>query len=407
MYIKQIIGLVLLSVSLVTIVHAESSRSATNQPTPSERYEKNVLAIVALIEQGQLETALSKTDTLLEQHPESRIAYIMKADILRAMNGELNGFADGLDHSSKAYSDFHHELNNRSQQYSLEETVAEKKDYADYYPASILDMGQDSHMLLAEMSTGRFFVVKNTNGRPQIIYDYYMTIGKAGYGKQVEGDNKTPLGLYHVTREIDGAQLPDLYGSGAFPVNYPNKIDRWRKRTGYGIWLHGTPSDTYSRAPLASEGCFVLSNEDYDHVAPLIRAVERPRVLLVETVSWLSASEYDTHKKNYIDVLKGWAADWESLDVERYLSHYSIEDFNLGADNFAQWSQRKRNVSKSKEFVQLAIDVNGLFIYPGEKDMFVVDFQQRYLSNNYQSKSAKQQYWQKNRQGQWKIIYEG
>jgi len=26
--------------------------------------------------------------------------------------------------------------------------------------------------------------------------------------------------------------LPDLYGSGAFPVDYPNKLDRAKQRTG-------------------------------------------------------------------------------------------------------------------------------------------------------------------------------
>jgi murein L,D-transpeptidase YafK len=59
-------------------------------------------------------------------------------------------------------------------------------------------------------------------------------------------------------------KLTDFYGSGAFPINYPNEWDRIRGRNGYGIWLHGTPRDTYSRPPRASDGCIVLSNEDLD-----------------------------------------------------------------------------------------------------------------------------------------------
>ena len=391
--------------SIVTLIIGGLMQAMiTHAATPGEQYEKQVLEISNLIEEGRLETALSKTDDVLSNYPDSRITHLMKADILRAMNGDLSTIADGIDHKSKEFTDFQHELNNRSTRYFSED---KKTDYSQLLPASIVDMGRDSLMLLAEMSTGRFFVVENDQGRPKVIYDYYMTIGKAGYGKQYEGDNKTPLGLYNVTHEIAGSKLPDLYGSGAFPVDYPNKIDRWRKRTGYGIWLHGTPSGTYSRAPLASEGCFVLSNEDYDHVAPLIRSVERPRVLLVDTVTWLTPQEFDQHKQRYMDVLTTWANDWESLDIDRYVRHYSEQDFNLGKGDFAKWEKRKRNIASSKEFVQLAIDINGLFIYPGEKDMFVVDFNQSYLSNNFQSKSEKQQYWKKGSHGKWQIIYEG
>lgn len=370
---------------------------------PGMQYEKRILEVSNLIEEGRLEAALLNAEGVLRNYPKSRITQVMKADILRAMNGDLSTIADGVDRHSKEFSDFQHELNNRSIHYFSEKKI----DYSQLIPASIVDMGNDSHMLLAEMTTGRFFVIENNQGRPKVIDDYYMSIGKDGYDKQLEGDNKTPLGLYRVTHEIPGSQLPDLYGSGAFPVNYPNKIDLWRKRTGYGIWLHGTPSDTHSRAPLSSEGCFVLSNEDYDHIAPLIRSVGRPRVLLVDTVKWLTQQEYDQHKQAYVDILTSWMNDWESLDVDRYIKHYSKQDFNLGTDNYGQWEKHKRSIARSKEFVQLVVDIKGLFIYPGEKDMFVVDFNQDYVSNNFKSKDEKQQYWQKNSQGEWQIIYEG
>ncbi len=375
----------------------------SNVTTSGEVYEQELLAIVALIEQGELDHALNKTEKIIKRYDSSRIAYVLKADILRAMNGELPQFAAGLDSKTRQYQDFRHELSNRFS--SQQDTT--RSQYHSLLPASVLDMGEHKYLLLAEMSTGRFFMFENKLGQPELVKDYYMSIGKAGFGKQVEGDNKTPVGLYHVTREIDGSTLPDLYGSGAFPVNYPNRVDRWRKRTGYGIWLHGTPSDTYSRAPLASEGCFVLSNDDYDDVAPLIRSAEKPPVLLVETVEWLTPDQHQQRKQTYLGILNQWAVDWESLDVERYLSHYNADNFNFGKDNFSEWSERKRQVGRGKEFIQLAINVNGLFIYPGEEDMFMVDFKQSYMSNNYQSQSQKQQYWKKDATGNWKIIFEG
>ena len=53
-----------------------------------------------------------------------------------------------------------------------------------------------------------------------------------------------------------------FYGTAAFPISYPNEWDRRQGRNGFGIWLHGTPSDTYSRPPRASDGCVVLTNQD-------------------------------------------------------------------------------------------------------------------------------------------------
>ena len=91
--------------------------------------------------------------------------------------------------------------------------------------------------------------------------DFYISLGKNGVEKQRQGDQKTPLGVYRVISARE--RLPDFYGPGAFPLDYPNDWDRLQHRNGHGIWLHGTPSDTYSRAPWATDGCVVLTNEDF------------------------------------------------------------------------------------------------------------------------------------------------
>ena len=365
-----------------------------------KQYEDRILNIVNAVDKGELDLALSLSDELIEAFPDSRIGYLMKGDVLSAMAGDLTRFGQGVQSHKKARNNFSHELKNRAHWRENE------SEYNQKIPASILEMGSDKYVFVGEATTGRFFVFGNNNGQPYLVKDYYMTIGKEGYGKQVEGDNKTPLGLYSVTHEIDGKRLPDLYGSGAFPVDYPNKVDAWRKRTGYGIWLHGTPSDTYSRAPLASEGCFVLSNSDYEDVAPYIREVGRPRVLLVETINWLTPEEHQKRKQDYLAVLQQWVAGWESLDIEQYLSFYDKELFNFGKGNFSSWAERKRNITKNKKYIQLSLGLQSMYLYPGEENMFTVDFKQNYLSNNYQGTSDKTLYWKKSDDGKWKIIYE-
>ena len=36
-------------------------------------------------------------------------------------------------------------------------------------------------------------------------------------------------------------ELTDFYGTGAYPISYPNEWDKRQGRNGHGIWLHGTP----------------------------------------------------------------------------------------------------------------------------------------------------------------------
>lgn len=392
-------------VSVLFILVASSSSFADytyNKESPGKEYEIKLLNIVDAVDEGQLNKALTLSDQLIEEYPDSRIGHLMKGDVLSAMAGDLTRFGQGIQRDEKLYHGLNHELRNRVGW----REKSQQDQYSQKIPASILEMGSDKYVFVGEIESGRFFIFGNKGGQPYLVKDYYMSIGKAGHGKQVEGDNKTPLGLYSVTHEIEGKKLPDLYGSGAFPVDYPNKVDAWRQRTGYGIWLHGTPSDTYSRSPLSSEGCFVLSNADYDDVAPYIREVGRPRVLLVEKINWLTPEQHQQRRQDYLEVLQKWVAGWESLDIDKYLSFYDKDNFNFGKGDFSSWEERKRNITKGKKYVQLSLALQSMYLYPGEKDMFTVDFKQNYLSNNYKGLSEKTLYWKKAKNGQWKIIYE-
>ncbi len=51
----------------------------------------------------------------------------------------------------------------------------------------------------------------------------------------------------------------------------------------------------------------------------------------------------------------------------------------------------------------VAIGISAALLYA----VVVVTFQQNYRSNNYREQSAKRQYWQKELDGVWRIIYEG
>lgn len=366
---------------------------------PSLNYEPELLAIVDSIQEGELEQALTAVNTHVTKYPQSKLGLLLKADILQAMSAQLNDIGQNTESSSQALDKLKHQLKNRWDHRT--------KKNKDLFPASLIDMGRHKHILVADMNEGRLYLYENKNDRPKLVRDYYLSVGSAGFGKEEEGDNKTPIGVYSIYKHIKSEELPDLYGEGAFPVDYPNRFDRSLKRTGYGIWLHGTPSNTYARSPWASEGCFVLSNDDLLDIQQYIDIEDRTPVVLADSIEWLSVGELQSERQKYLKILEKWRTDWESLNTDAYSEHYSEENFNFGSGEFSTWLARKRQVNDGKTYVQVDLNIESLFVYPGQSEMFVVRYTQHYLSNNYSGKSTKEQYWKRNDAGSWKIVYEG
>lgn len=365
-------------------------------------YELAVLAILDSIQQGELERAISLADEHIAKFPKSQVGHLLRADALSALTGGLAGVAQNGVLPEENVQGLTHQIRNRWKHQVKHDPIVHAQ-----FPSSLLVMGEHSYVVVADMPEGRLYLYANDNGTPKLIRDYYMSVGAAGYGKQVEGDNKTPIGVYSINRYIEGKALPDLYGKGAFPVNYPNRYDRYLKRTGYGIWLHGTPSDTYARSPWASEGCFVLSNDDLLDIGKYVSAEKRTPVILSDTIEWLTLEQLQTRKADLINVVEQWRSDWESLDTNAYTSHYQVTDFNLGKGDYSAWKRRKKNVNELKTFVQVDLDIQSLFAYPGVDDMFIVKYKQRYLSDNFAGESEKEQFWKRDDGGRWRIIYEG
>jgi murein L,D-transpeptidase YafK len=196
---------------------------------------------------------------------------------------------------------------------------------------------------------------------------------------------------------------------GAFPVNYPNELDRKLGKTGYGIWLHGTDSASYSRPPRDSEGCVVMTNVDLTTLQSEIKPGITPMVITSE-IDWLSKQQWQAEQKEIISAIENWRNDWESMDVERYLSHYS-EKFWSKMHTLKSWQNRKRQLARFKTYQKVKLNNLSLFTYPrSENDklgnMVVARFIQEYRSNNFSGDMQKRIYLSRN-DNDWKIVYEG
>ncbi|MFT5450410.1 MAG: hypothetical protein ACI9DC_005616, partial [Gammaproteobacteria bacterium] len=104
--------------------------------------------------------------------------------------------------------------------------------------------------------------------------------------------------------------------------------------------------------------------------------------------------------------LDAWVKDWESADIERYGAHYS-KGFHSEDHDRDAWLNHKRRINLAKQYIRVSLDDVSLFAYPGERDMVVVTFEQDYQSSNFSNRSRKRQYWQREADGRWRIVFEG
>jgi len=363
--------------------------------------EEALTRIFAEIEGNRLSNALQLTENLLRQHPNYRLAHLIKGDLLLARKQPINTFGALNDAPADKVADLRAEAIARLAAYR-------EKPPADFVPRYLLQMQPDQRFaIVVDTKRSRLYLYENdlkNGGQPRFVADYYVTQGKLGAEKLAEGDKKTPVGVYHVTANLPRQKLADLYGNGAFPLNYPNEWDKRQGRGGSGIWLHGTPSDTFARPPRASDGCVVLTNQDLDVVAKNLQVGLTP-VIISNSVEWLSLDDWAKERSELNNSIDSWRADWESRDTERYLTHYS-KRFKAGEQDFAEFSAQKKQVNAGKEWIKLKIDNLSVFRNPGKEEVVVVTFDQDYRSNNLNNQMKKRQYWL--REGdQWKIIYEG
>ncbi len=174
---------------------------------------------------------------------------------------------------------------------------------ADSIPSQFLTLStRNKHAITVDTSRSRLYLFKIDNSQLRLIADFYISVGKLGVEKSLEGDQRTPLGVYFITSNLNPKSLKDLYGTGAFPINYPNPLGTRCGKTGSGIWLRGTPSNQFSRASKASDGCVVLVNPDLNNLLKEV-SIRTTTVAISEKLEWVPKTGQKTEGLHFIETL--------------------------------------------------------------------------------------------------------
>ncbi|MEY3932701.1 hypothetical protein FIT92_01480 [Candidatus Methylopumilus universalis] len=385
---------------------SEEMLVANNNLNPIElRYEtpeKMLVKSLVEISEGKVDIALKTIDALIKQTPNFKLAYLIQGDLLLAHAKQINGIGDETKGEKKEeVENLKNEAKVRIERYLNNLNLQnEPKIFAQLND-------KDKYLFYVDAGSSRLYLYENIDGKLSYKDDFYVSIGKNGFGKQYEGDKKTPVGVYFTGKKIRES-LSDFYGEAAYPLSYPNEIDIKNKRNGSGIWLHGTPKTTYNRAPLASDGCIVLSNPDLMKLSSVLDNNKIPIIISFQSLKDLESSNKNLaeRKLSLINAIERWREKWEDQDTESYLKFYS-KNFFSQKDNYDSWAERKRIIQAQKQKVFVGLSEISFFDYPNtENEMVLVDFIQDYKSPTINNKMNKRQYWI-NENNEWRIMYEG
>lgn len=193
---------------------------------------------------------------------------------------------------------------------------------AQQLPGDLIQVGAHlSQLVIVNLDTSILYQYQTSPEQANLVRQHYIGSGEAGFGKRLEGDLKTPLGVYTINGYHTDAALPDLYGAGALTLDYPNALDQYLGRTGYGIWLHGVPSNQRSRTPYSSEGCVTMSNEHMTRLSHSLDAMGT-RVVLTNNVSPLSPAERSSLKQQFQQLFTQYQRAWIDADKTALASLY-------------------------------------------------------------------------------------
>ncbi|MFV0423867.1 L,D-transpeptidase family protein [Oleidesulfovibrio sp.] len=229
---------------------------------------------------------------------------------------------------------------------------------------------------------------------------YTCTTGQMKGDKLVEGDLRTPEGVYFVEHRIDKGLDWDLYGGIAYTLNYPNPMDKLRRKTGFGIWIHGRGHEITSRE---TQGCVALNMPDIEVLGPQLQ--RGLPVILAKNLSTNAtvppAAGKDVATATLLsEKSAAWADAWQSR-TDSFFAFYDSESYTKsGSGNFTAFKSQKQRLFRTLPWIHTIVADVQVLKGPG---YWVTWFRQFYRAPNLTTEGIRRLYWLQNAAGEWHV----
>jgi len=210
----------------------------------------------------------------------------------------------------------------------------------------------------------------------KILKTYHVTMGKVKGDKEEEGDLKTPEGVYQFSMRLTPPSLKRKFGPLAFYIDYPNVYDRIAGCTGFDIMLHATDTPERLKKDYDSEGCIVMKSEALEELQKSIQLKLTPILIFNDLTPEYQKGGRDEKLHRFFD---SWIADWESRDVDKYMSHYHtdfVSPIHGKMYDRAQWKAYKEALTR--RYAKIEVNASSPFFFRHPKYtmmMFTQDYQ--------------------------------
>jgi murein L,D-transpeptidase YafK len=392
--------------SATTLNHKRATKSKASQsqrPAVKDTdgvAEARLIEIYRMVGQAQNRSALVKAERLVADFPSFQLAQLVLGDLLAAQTRHIKVFGDVPDAVAQSASSALAELREESQR---RVGALRERPVVGTVPSQFLALSQKSrHAIAVDTSRSRLYLFENSPVGLKLVADYYISVGKAGTAKTMEGDQRTPLGVYYITSNLDPKSLKDFYGSGALPISYPNILDSKRGKTGSGIWLHGTPPSQFSRPPQATDGCVVLANPDLQHIIRTVEVKTTP-VVIATQLNWVAPQSARAESKPFEEALHGWRNAKTSGNLQQVLAYYT-PDFTSNGKSLTQWTPTLKTELDQTQGRAIQLKDLSYLRWTDAADTMVVTFGE--VADGTRVGWTKRQYWIR-QENQWKIFFEG
>jgi L,D-transpeptidase YnhG len=352
--------------------------------TQADGPEARLIAAYVALGAGDGRRAFDLVAALVRDRPEFALAQLLYGDLLATRAGVPSSF--GLDGKATATAAderrlaLHDEALRRL-------TALRERPPAGKLPAEFALLPSSVQYAVAvDTSRSRLYLFKNGRAGLALERDVYVSIGKLGIAKLVEGDKRTPLGVYWITAALPQAQLDERFGSAALRFNYPNAWDRLQGRTGTGLYLHGVPPNVLTHVPRATDGCVAMANEDVGRLLKTLDLDTTP-IVIARELNWVAPAEAQQTAAEFRPAYLAWDNARRSGDAKDLALWY---DDNVAVPAETAQDNRERG------------DVSFVAWYGDDTPVMVVT--NRRAGDG--PVAAFRQYWVQ-RNGQWRIRFDG
>lgn len=258
-------------------------------------------------------------------------------------------------------------------------------------------------VVVVDKNSNQLHLTNYNDGRLDIVKTFRATLGQKIGDKMIEGDAKTPEGIYEFLFRAKAPQLKPKFGPLAVYVGYPNVMDKSGKKTGFDILIHGTDDPSRLEKQFDSLGCVVLDNENVQVVSENIK-LKDTKVVITKDFSQLQNTPRLPKAKEFF---ARWLKAWNDKDLTTYIESYA-DEFKMDGMNRMVFAKYKDALNKKYETITVnAVDVHYYFHEKYDLITFVQEYQSTFKGGRkaYSGKSKKNLYIQE-RNGKYRILVE-